>query len=111
MNRNCSKRREKWREERESHPTTTSNMHGSHEAAGYQEPLSLEIVPRDKRGVPHQTYANATGELNRWTDDDATDLENGRIRVSETEREGREVFYALSRVEGHADENEENSLK
>ena len=35
---------------------------------------------------------------------EATDLENGRIRV-------REVFYALYRVEGHADENEENSLK
>ena len=89
-------------------------MHGSHEAAGYQEPLSLEIVPRDKRGVPHQTYANATGELNRWTDDGRRDRPGKWPDQSERERkrEGREVFYALPRVEGHAaDENEENSLK
>ena len=47
---------------------------------------SFEIVSRDKRGLPHQTYANDTGGLN-WR----RDLENGRIRMRAS---CREVFHS-----------------
>ena len=63
MNRNCSKP-ERGVEGREGELPDDDKQY-AWIARGRLSRASLEIVPRDKRGVPHQTYANATGELNR----------------------------------------------